>query len=129
LIVVDSSVWIAHFRQSDDPAVGRLRSVDDPSDVVVGDLILLEVLQGARDDAHAHLIERNLREFRVVSMLDDTLATKAARNCRFLRGKGITMRKTIDMIIGTYCIEQNCALLHSDRNFDPMVEHLGLRIA
>ena len=129
MIVVDSSVWIAHFRQSDDPAVGRLRSVDDPSDIVVGDLVLLEILQGARDETHARLIERNLREFRVVSMLDDTLATKAARNYRFLRGKGVTVRKTIDMIIGTYCIEQNCALLHSDRDFDPMVEHLGLRIA
>ncbi|WP_454849060.1 type II toxin-antitoxin system VapC family toxin [Rhizobium binxianense] len=128
MIVVDSSVWIAHFRQIDGPAVRRLRSVGDASDITVGDLILLEVLQGARDETHARLIERNLREFRVVSMLDDSLAIKAARNYRFLRGKGVTVREAINMIIGTYCIEQDCALLHSDRDFDPMVEHLGLRI-
>lgn len=107
----------------------RLRSIDDPSDIIVGDLVLLEILQGARDETHARRIERNLREFRVVSMLDDSLAIKAARNYRLLRGKGVTVRKTIDMIIGTYCIEQDYALLHCDRDFDPMVEHLGLRIA
>lgn len=64
-----------------------------------------------------------------MSMLDDALAVKTTRDYPFLRGKGVTVRKTIDMIIGTYCIEQDCTLLHRDRDFDPMAEHLGLRIA
>lgn len=62
-------------------------------------------------------------------MLDETIAVQAARNDRFLRGRGITIRKRIDMIIGTFCLASGHVLLHDDRDFDPMAEHLGLRIA
>lgn len=86
------------------------------------------MLQGARDDAHAARIERNLRNFPIVSMLDETIAVRAARNHRRLRARGITVRRTIDMIIGTFCLAGGHALLHDDRDFDPLATHLGLQV-
>ncbi len=129
MIVVDSSVWIAQLRGQATAPVLRLSAlVADDDQLLIGDLILLEVLQGARDDAHAARIERALRAFAIAPMLDPTIAVQAARNYRLLRARGITIRKTIDMIIGTFCLLGGHALLHDDRDFDPMAEHLGLRI-
>lgn len=129
MIVVDSSVWIAQLRGQATAPVLRLRAlVADDDQLLIGDLILLEVLQGARDDAHAARIERALRAFAIAPMLDPTIAVEAARNYRLLRARGITVRKTIDMIIGTFCLLGGHVLLHDDRDFDPMAEHLGLRI-
>ena len=101
---------------------------DHDDQILIGDLILLEVLQGARDEAHAVQIERALRLFPVVAMLDAGLAIEAARNYRLLRGRGITIRKTIDMIIGTFCLSIGHVLLHNDRDFELMVAQIGLRI-
>jgi predicted nucleic acid-binding protein len=129
VIVVDSSVWIGNLRDSDTEAVRRLRNIQDDEQIIIGDLILLEVLQGARDDLQAVRIEYGLRRFDVVPMLDDGLATRAAGNYRRLRALGITIRKTADLIIGTFCIDRDHRLLHDDRDFDPMVEHLGLQLA
>lgn len=129
MIVVDSSVWIALLRGSDTAEVRALRTLDDPDDILLGDLILLEVLQGARSERHAAVIERQLRQFQIASMLSPALAPRIARNYRFLRDRGVTPRKTIDMIIGTFCIEGGHRLLHADRDFDPLVAHLGLRVA
>ncbi len=129
MIVVDSSVWIAHLRDNATPEVRKLRALDQPDQILIGDLILLEVLQGALDERLANLIERQLRQFEIASMLSAALAPRVARNYRFLRDRGVTPRKTIDMIIGTFCIEGDHQLLHADRDFDPMVEHLGLRTA
>lgn len=127
MIVVDSSVWIANLRNLDTEAVHRLKTIEEPAKIIVGDLILLEVLQGTRDKAHAVRIERDLRQFVVVPMLDPALAVRAAANFRVLRGLGITVRKTIDLIIATFCIENDHDLLHHDRDFAPFAEHLGLR--
>ncbi|MCF6117995.1 PIN domain nuclease [Mesorhizobium muleiense] len=129
MIVVDSSVWIAHLRDTDSVSVGKLRHLDDTQEILVGDLILLDVLQGALNEPHAQLIERNLRQFTIVPMLDPATAVEAARNYRMLRQRGITIRRTVDMIIGTFCILGGHALLHDDRDFDPMVRYLGLRAA
>lgn len=131
MIVVDSSVWIANLRNLDTAAVQSLRAVidDGKEQVLVGDLILLEVLQGAHNEGHAARIEGNLRRFRVVPILDDKLAVQAARNYRMLRGIGVTIRKTIDVVIGTFCIVGGHSLLHDDRDFDPMAKHLGLQVA
>jgi hypothetical protein len=126
VIVVDSSVWIAHFRDIESKPVEALRSIKDPKEILVGDIVLLEVLQGARDEQHAAKIERNLRRFEIRSMLDDRLAVQAARHYRLLRERGITVRRTIDVIIGSFCIVEGHALLHDDRDFDPMAIHLGL---
>jgi predicted nucleic acid-binding protein len=94
----------------------------------VGDLTLLEILQGARDDGHAARIERELRRFSVVTLLDGDLAACGARNDRALRGLGITIRNTADIIIGTFCIERGHTLLHDDQDFEPMQRHLGLKV-
>lgn len=128
MILVDSSVWIAHLRGVSCDATRKLNALDDMADIIVGDLILLEVLQGARHEAHALRIERDMRQFTIVRLLNDSLAVEAARNYRHLRAKGITVRKTIDMIIATFCIANRLSLLHHDRDFDPMTVHLGLEV-
>ncbi|ACK52591.1 PilT protein domain protein [Methylocella silvestris BL2] len=128
MIVVDSSVWIANLRDLDTRAVRALRSIEDPNEILIGDLILLEVLQGARSEAHAARIEASLRQFRIEPLLDAELAVHAAQNYRALREKGATVRKTIDLIIGSFCLARGHALLHDDRDFAPMAEHLGLRV-
>ncbi len=129
MILVDSSVWIAHLRGEQTPATAKLEAAASRELLLIGDLILLEVLQGARDEAHAARIEHALRRFALVSLLDGDLASRAARNYRRLRGLGVTIRKTADIIIGTFCIERHCRLLHEDRDFAPMERHLGLLIA
>ncbi len=129
--MIDSSVWIANIRKQDGRAVHRLETLMSiaPEMIVVGDLILLEVLQGARDDVHARRLERDLRRFRVHPLLGGDMATRAARNYRTLRAKGVTIRKLADIVIGTFCIERGYALLHQDPDFTPMAAHLGLMIA
>lgn len=129
MILVDSSVWIAHLNGRNTAAVARLRTAAAREPLLIGDLILLEVLQGARDDLHAARIERDLRRYAVASLLDDELAVLGARNYRTLRSVGITVRKTADIIIGTFCIARGHALLHDDRDFAPMERHLGLKVA
>ncbi len=128
MILVDSSVWISYLRGRTTPATSKLEAVAVREPLLIGDLILLEVLQGARDEAQAARIERALRQFAVVPLLDGDLAPRAARNYRKLRELRVTIRKTADIIIGTFCIEHRHALLHSDRDFVPMEEHLGLKV-
>ena len=129
MILVDSSVWIAHLRGHQTPATAKLEAAANREPLLIGDLILLEVLQGARNESHAARIERALRQYALVPLLDVDLASRAARNYRKLRELGITIRKTADIIIGTFCIERRCLLLHDDRDFAPMEEHLGLMAA
>ncbi len=127
MIVVDSSVWIAYFRSERSSAVQALINAA-PNEILVGDHILLECLQGARDERHAAKLEQGLRAFVIEPMLNDALAVEAARNFRRLRTLGVTPRKTTDLIIATFCIARGHALLHEDRDFEPMVQHLGLRV-
>jgi predicted nucleic acid-binding protein len=128
MILVDSSVWIAHLRGLRTPATGKLEAAAGREPLLIGDLILLEVLQGARDESHAAQIERGLRHYALVPLLGADLAPRAASNYRKLRELGVTVRKTADIIIGTFCIEHRHALLHDDRDFGPMQEHLGLMV-
>lgn len=129
MILVDTSVWIAQLRGLRTPETEKLEVAADRELVLVGDLVLLEVLQGALSEAHAARIERNLRAFEHVSLLTVELAVRGAENYRRLRDLGVTVRKTADIIIGTFCIETGCALLHDDRDFKPMENHLGLKAA
>ena len=129
MILVDTSVWIGHLNDAVTGPVSRLRELIPAIPLLVGDLILCEVLQGLRSEREARLVERGLRRFETVSLLDPDLAVKAAANYRFLRGRGGTIRKTIDLVIGTFCIECGHLLLHDDRDFEPMVRFLGLRTA
>jgi len=128
VIVVDTSVWIGHFRNEKSNAVAKLRALPDLNDVIVGDLVLLECLQGARNEKHAAAIGAALRAFRVERMLDADLAEQAARGYRALRDAGLTPRKTIDLIIATFCIARGYRLLHQDSDFEPMATHLGLLV-
>jgi len=126
---VDSSVWIAQLRRSGSYAVEKLRSVRNPTAaILVGDLVLLEVLQGARDERHAREIETELRVFRAAPMLGTDIAVKAASNYRMLRGRGITVQGTTDLIIATFCVEHGHILLHEDNDFDVMAPHIGLKV-
>ena len=128
MILVDSSVWISHLRGDRTQATAKLEAAAMREPLLIGDLILLEVLQGARDEAHAMRIERGLRSYAVVPLLNPDLAPHAARNYRKLRDLGVTIRKTADIIIGTFCIEHRHSLLHDDRDFAPMEQHLGLTV-
>jgi predicted nucleic acid-binding protein len=129
LIVVDSSVWIANLRNHMTPQVARLIELSGREPLIVGDLVMLEVLQGARDEVHAARIERNLRQYVTRPMLTDEIAVKAARNFSALRASGVTMRKTINLVIGTFCIESGHRLLHDDGDFVAMEKFLGLAVA
>jgi predicted nucleic acid-binding protein len=130
VIVADSSAWISYLRSTDNAAAFTLRTQirGDSDQILIGDLILLEIVQGARDDGHAAALEAALRRFAIVPFLGEDLALRAAGNYRRLRALGVTLRKTADLIIGTFCIEGGHRLLHNDRDFAPMAQHLGLRI-
>jgi predicted nucleic acid-binding protein len=130
MIVVDSSAWIAQFRGAANAAARKLDILEagDTDEILVGDLVMVEVLQGARNEAHAAFIEQRLTTFRIGTMLDAQLAPIVARNFRLLRGRGVTIRKTADLIIATFCIERGHALLHDDRDFHAIAQHLPLTI-
>jgi predicted nucleic acid-binding protein len=126
LIVVDSSVWIDFLNGRKAAHVRRLDAILGTDEIVVGDLVLCEVLQGLDSEREAKEIEARLHAFAIVSMVGETNALAAARNFRNLRSRGITIRKTIDLLIGTWCIENRLPLLHNDADFRPMARHLGL---
>ncbi len=127
MIVVDSSVWIDHLKGRRTPQVEKLRAVTDFDIIMVGDVVMLEVLRGVRNENEAARVETLLRRFAIVRMLDEELASRAASHYRTLRAVGITISKSVDLIIGTFCIAHRHVLLHSDKDFGPMSKHLGLR--
>ncbi len=126
MIIVDSSVWIDYFNGNDIPEVAELDRLLGQELLGVGDLILTEVLQGFRQDKEYQTAKRLLTSLTVFEMLGMEIAVKSTENFRTLRKKGITVRKTIDVMIATFCIENGHSLLFADRDFDPFVEHLGL---
>lgn len=126
MIVVDSTVWIDFLNGNDLAHVRRLRSLFGRTPLILGDLMLCEILQGLQTERHASEVEGYLRRFDIVTMGGDGIAIQAARHYRSLRRRGITIRKTIDLLIGTWCIRHGRPLLHNDRDFRPMASHLGL---
>jgi predicted nucleic acid-binding protein len=126
MIVVDSTVWIDFLNGRNAPHVRRLRALLGESEIIVGDLMLCEVLQGLESERAARDVEVLLRSFDIVSMAGTEIAVAAARNYRELRALDVTIRKTIDLLIGTWCIENRRPLLHNDRDFHLMARHLGL---
>lgn len=129
MILVDSSVWIDFFRGTISPETDLLDSLLGSEPVAAGDLILTEVLQGFASDRDFNRARKLFASLLIVDLGGTDIAVQAARNFRALREKGITTRKTIDTIIATHCIARGLPLLYSDRDFDPFVEHLGLRSA
>jgi len=129
VILVDSSVWIDYFRSADTPQVSLLDSLFGRSPLAVGDLIAAEVLQGVRDEREFKWVKKTLDAFEHIDLAGYALAVKASENYRSLRAMGITVRKTIDTLIATRCIEDRLTLLHADRDFLPFAQHLGLKVA
>ena len=129
MILVDSSVWIDYFRGTATPQADKLDSLLGTEPLATGDLILAEVLQGFVRDRDFNQARKLLTSLVVMDHAGQDIAIQAARNFRALRERGITVRKTIDTVIATRCIASGLTLLYSDKDFDPFVEHLGLRSA
>lgn len=129
MILVDPSVWIDYFRGVPTPQCERLDALLGVEPLATGDLILTEVLQGFTREKDFNQAKTLLTSLMVVELGGKDLAIQAARNFRALRALGITVRKTIDTVIATRCIQSGFALLHADRDFEPFVAHLGLRCA
>lgn len=129
MIFVDSSVWIAYFNGVDSKPTRLLDTALGTTRIVVGDLVLAEVLQGFRADRDFRQARTLMLHLDVRSVLSPALALRAAEHYRFLRRQGTTVRKTIDTVIATYCIDEDLPLLHDDTDFLPFEQHLGLRRA
>jgi len=128
MILVDSSVWIDYFNGNQTSQTDWLDSSLGNTPIVIGDLILTEVLQGFQNDKDFKIAKDLLLRIPFMSMGEQTLALESAMNYRLLRRKGVTVRKPIDVIIGTFCIHNQLTLLHCDRDFDPMVKYLDLKV-
>ncbi len=128
MILVDSSVWIDYFKGTVTAQTEKLDSLLGHEPLAIGDLVLTEVLQGFADEADFNKARKMLTLLDVVELGGQEIAVQAAKNFRTLRRLGVTVRKTIDTVIATRCIESGYDLLHSDRDFDPFARHLGLRV-
>jgi predicted nucleic acid-binding protein len=128
LTLVDSSVWIDYFKGTITPQTEKLDSLLGREPLVIGDSILVEVLRGFASDRDFEDARQMLTSLTVVELGGREIAIQAAKNFRKLRALGVTVRKTIDTVIATRCIESGYALLHNDRDFDPFAQHLGLRV-
>ncbi len=126
MILVDSSVWVDYFNGQETRQTNHLDGILGTEPVAIGDLILTEVLQGFRDDADFETAKGLMTDLTVYEMLGEDRAIRAAERYRALRRRGITLRKTTDVIIGSFCIDAGIPLLFSDRDFRPMVRHLNL---
>jgi predicted nucleic acid-binding protein len=128
MILVDSSVWIDYFNGNKTPQTDWFDSALGNTMVIMGDLILTEVLQGFQENKQFKVAKDLLLGLPFMPMVGRDIALQSADNYRFLRRRGVTVRKTIDVIIGTFCIYHQLTLLQDDRDFDPMVKLLGLKI-
>jgi predicted nucleic acid-binding protein len=128
VILADSSVWIDYFNGRASPQADMLDELLGRQLVLAGDLILAEVLQGFRREKDYRIALDLFEAIEIRTLGGRDIALQAARNYRALRAKGIAPRKTIDMIIGTYCIAYDIALLHADRDFDALEAELGLKV-
>ncbi|MFZ1110408.1 MAG: PIN domain nuclease [Rhodomicrobium sp.] len=128
MILADSSVWIDYFNGRASPETDLLDKLLGRQLVLAGDLILAEVLQGFRREKDYRIALELFEAIEVRILGGRDIALQAARNFRALRAKGITPRKTMDMIVGAYCIAHGIALLHADRDFDALEAELGLKV-
>ena len=128
MIFVDSSVWIDYFNGQNTPQVELLHELLGREPLVIGDIVLAEVLQGFRHDRDYRTARDLLTSLRIVNVLNTGIALQSAKNFRLLRKRGITVRKTLDSIIATFCISNRLYLLHSDKDFEPFEKMLGLQV-
>ena len=128
MLLVDTSVWVEYFRAPGSLHAQKFDDVLGNIEVVLGDLILVEILQGLREGPQLRLVNATLSAFRVIPLCGHDIAPKAAANYRKLRRSGITIRGTIDVVIATWCIENGVSLLHNDRDFAAMEAVLALPV-
>ncbi|ARU57232.1 VapC toxin [Oleiphilus messinensis] len=126
MILVDTSVWIDYFNKQENVQTNILDAAIIDGTVAMGDLIFLEILQGFRDDKDYKKVKTHLATLDQYELFGKDMVFKSAENYRALRKKGITIRATTDVIIATYCIENDIPLLFIDKDFKPFVKHLGL---
>lgn len=127
MIVVDSSIWIDYFNGKISKKTDWLDEALGIEPIIMGDIILAEVLRGFQREKDFKTAKKLLLEFPFMDMIGQEIAVKSAMNYRILRQKGITIRKTIDVMIATFCIHNRFALLHNDKDFDPLEKHLKLK--
>jgi predicted nucleic acid-binding protein len=128
VVIVDSTVWVDYFNGRHNPETDWLDARLDQERLGLTTIILAEVLQGVRDEPRAAQVEKELLKFEVFEAASAALSVQAARNYRLLRSRGRTVRKTIDVLIATFCLQAGHSLLHRDRDFDPFEELLGLHV-
>lgn len=128
MIVVDTSVWIDYFNGVASPHTDLLDQLLPRERLIIGDIILTEVLQGFRRDTDFRQAQTLLDTLEFRPMLGQEIALLSAKNYRKLRRAGVTVRKTIDVMIGSFCVQNRHSLLHTDRDFDPIEKHLGLSV-
>lgn len=127
MILVDTSVWIDYFNGNENQFTKKLDNLLKDELIIMGDIILAEILQGFRNDTEFNKAKEALEILSCYSICNKSIAIKSAENFRFLKKNGITVRKTTDMLIGTFCIEKDILLLHNDKDFE-MLRELGLRV-
>jgi predicted nucleic acid-binding protein len=128
MVLVDTSVWVDYFNGADTPESDELDNLIGSGSLLMGDLVLAELLQGFTRESDYRRARDLLAEIPYVDLVGKEVALATAENYRRLRARGTTIRKTIDVIIGTFCVLHDHELLHADRDFDPMEKHLGLRV-
>ena len=128
MILVDTSVWIDYFNGVENRQTETLDRILSEQSVLIGDIILTEILQGFDSDKDYRLAKQALDPLDCVHLGGKSLAIEAASNFRYLRSKGITIRKTVDMLIASWCIEHDVELLHNDKDFDRIARELPVRV-
>jgi len=128
MIIADTSVWIDYVRGINAPYTDLLDHELLSNRVATGDIIIVEFLQGFREEKDYRIAKQIMDRLEYYNFLGKEMAVESAENFRRLRKNGITVRKTIDVIIGTFCIVNGFELLHNDRDFDPMEKYLGLKV-
>ena len=121
-------MWIDYFRGTITAKTELLDTLLGREPLAIGDFMLTEVLQGSADERAFNAARKMLTSLMIVELGGLKIAIQAAKNFRTLRSRGVTVRKTIDTVIATRCIESGYELLHNDRDFDPFAKHLGLRV-
>lgn len=128
MVIIDTSAWIEFFRNGVPSVVERVEACLDQGVAAIGDLVYCEVMQGIRVQHQRRSISGLLLQLPQFEMVGFEIAERTANNYAYLRSRGVTIRKTIDVIIGTFCIENGFPLIHHDRDFDPMAKLMGLQI-
>ncbi len=127
MILVDSSIWIDFFNGVESSKTKLLDNALGTQTILMGDIILAEVLQGCDNDYE--MVKERLSHLECISLVGKEIAIRSSQNYRLLRSKGVIVRKTVDMLIGTWCIEYRVPLLHNDKDFDRIALHLPLELA